>query len=155
RERLAQDPGEAVLVDPDLPAVRLATVHAVKGQEFPAVVLADASHGRRSGTPLVLVDPEGAAGLRLPLPGRRGPALAYRALQEAPQAADDAEERRIVYVAPTRARRHLTVVGRAPTKGTVMDILETGLAPDVGRRTVVVADVEPPDRGALSDLPTA
>ena len=40
-----RDPGEATLVDPDLDAVRLATVHAVKGQEFPAMVMADASHG--------------------------------------------------------------------------------------------------------------
>ena len=39
-----QDPGEATLVDPGLDAVRLTTVHGVKGQEFPAVVIADGTH---------------------------------------------------------------------------------------------------------------
>ena len=46
-----QDPGEATLVDPALDAVRLTTVHGVKGQEFPAVVIADASHAMPTDAP--------------------------------------------------------------------------------------------------------
>ena len=49
---LGADPGEAVVVEEQLDAVRLMTVHGAKGQEFPAVVMADCanrggSEGRR------------------------------------------------------------------------------------------------------------
>ncbi|HEX2506842.1 MAG TPA: UvrD-helicase domain-containing protein [Miltoncostaeaceae bacterium] len=117
-----QDPGEATLVDPDLDAVRLATIHAAKGQEYPAVVIADASHGLPSTYPAVLVDRDGGAGIRISrVGGGPTPALGYRARREAASAADAAEERRIVYVGATRAERHLAVVGRSTAGGRQAD----------------------------------
>lgn len=113
-----QDPGEATLVDPDLDAVRLATVHGVKGQEFPAVVIADASHGQPAVHPMVLVDADGEAGIRLSrIDGDPVYALGYDERRKETMAADAAEERRITYVASTRAERQLTVVGRSSAGG--------------------------------------
>ena len=74
-----QDPGEATLVDPGLDAVRLTTVHGVKGQEFPAVVIADGSHAMPTDAPMVVVDQDGSAAIRVSRVGS-GPAhaLGYR-----------------------------------------------------------------------------
>ncbi|HSJ72976.1 MAG TPA: UvrD-helicase domain-containing protein, partial [Miltoncostaeaceae bacterium] len=117
-EAADQDPGEATVVDPDLDAVRLATVHAVKGQEFPAVVLADASHGLPGTYPAVIVGPDGGAGIRVArIGGSAARALGYEERREAAAAADAAEERRLTYVAATRAERHLVVVGRSTARG--------------------------------------
>ncbi|HJZ61394.1 MAG TPA: 3'-5' exonuclease, partial [Miltoncostaeaceae bacterium] len=128
-EERRQDPGEAVLVDPSLDAVRLATVHGVKGQEFPAVVIADASHGIPGITPIVLVAPDGRAGIRAQR--RDGAAIAtpaYAELQTELSRAAEAEERRLAYVALTRAARHAAVVGRHRERGSMMAILDTPLA---------------------------
>ena len=112
-----QDPGEATVVDPDLDAVRLATIHAVKGQEYPAVVLADASHGLPGTYPAVLTDRDGAASIRVArVGGDPVYALGYADRRAAARAADEAEERRITYVAATRAERHLAVVGRSSAR---------------------------------------
>jgi ATP-dependent helicase/nuclease subunit A len=112
-----QDPGEATLVDPELDAVRLTTVHGVKGQEFPAVVIADASHGAATGAAMVVVDRHGTAGIRVSRVGAgTAHALGYSELREAEKDAEAAEERRITYVAATRAERHLVVVGRSDAR---------------------------------------
>ena len=58
----------------------------VKGQEFPAVVLADASHGLPTGTPMVIVNRDGRAGIRV-VAGRgrrRAYALGYDELRRRP-----------------------------------------------------------------------
>lgn len=117
----AQDPGEAVLVDPGHDAVRLLTVHGAKGREFPAVVLADASHGGVSSRPAVLVDRDGRCGIRVSRVGATGTsaALGHDVLAGAEKRAELAEERRIAYVALTRAERYCAVVGRSTAKGDV------------------------------------
>jgi len=112
------DPGEAVLTDPDLDAVRLATIHAVKGQEFPVVILADASHGRPGGGPQVAVASDGRAGLRAQRSvGSNRDVLGYTEIRAAQKADESAEERRVLYVALTRAERYIAVVGRAEGNG--------------------------------------
>ncbi len=91
-------------------AVQLMTVHKSKGLEFPLVVIADAAYEPRPPAAGALLDSE--LGL---LPGLKDdddnrPAawrLAY--LREA--AKDDAEDRRLLYVAATRAREKLLVSG--------------------------------------------
>ena len=148
-----QDPGEATVVDPDLDAVRLATVHAVKGHEYPAVVLADASHGLPGTYPAVLTDRDGAASIRVArVGGDPVYALGYGDRRAAARAADEAEERRITYVAATRAERHLAVVGRSSARGgtAFTTVCEALVTPPLERRVAAPAGprtrprVEPP-----------
>ncbi|MEA2297554.1 MAG: ATP-dependent helicase/nuclease subunit [Solirubrobacteraceae bacterium] len=94
-------------------AVRLMTVHAAKGLEFPVVCVADLGHGPPNGGPLILTDGE-RVGLRLPtLEGKRIEAFAYGELRRRREAAAVAEEQRIAYVAMTRARERLILSGAA------------------------------------------
>ncbi|HWH10261.1 MAG TPA: UvrD-helicase domain-containing protein, partial [Solirubrobacteraceae bacterium] len=104
-------------------AVRLMTVHAAKGLEFPVVCFADLGHGPPIGAPVVLTDGE-HVGLRLPTltGGKAAEAFAYTELRRLQGTAAVAEEQRIAYVAMTRARERLILSGAAhfahwPTPG--------------------------------------
>jgi ATP-dependent helicase/nuclease subunit A len=96
--------------EPD--AVRLMTIHASKGLEFPVVCLADLGRGGNGTPPDLLVDGE-RVGLRLArLDGSASVAcLHYEELAEERRCAESAEEERILYVAMTRARERLLVSG--------------------------------------------
>ncbi len=116
---LAKDPGESVVVDESQDAVRLLSIHAAKGLEYPAVILADTNHGAGGSSSLVLVTPDGRVGLRLRPEDGGDPLRLFelQELEEAENAANDAEERRIHYVALTRAMRRLVITGRARWSG--------------------------------------
>jgi ATP-dependent helicase/nuclease subunit A len=109
----------AARVEPDAPvegvepdAVRLMTVHAAKGLEFPVVCLADLGRQPNARTPDLLLDGE-RIGLRLMrLDGERStPALAYDELSVERRQREAEEEDRILYVAMTRARELLLLSG--------------------------------------------
>jgi ATP-dependent exoDNAse (exonuclease V) beta subunit len=109
RESEAPVEGEA------LDAVRLMTIHRAKGLEFDVVCVADLGRGPRWRAELLRVGRDGRVGLRLAEPGtgRRESALDYRTLGEERQAAEAREERRLFYVAMTRARERLILSGAA------------------------------------------
>jgi ATP-dependent exoDNAse (exonuclease V) beta subunit len=109
RESEAPIEGEA------LDAVRLMTIHRAKGLEFEIVCVADLGRGPRWPADILRVGRDGRLGLRLARPGtaRREPALHYRALGEDRFEAEAREERRLFYVAMTRARERLIVSGAA------------------------------------------
>jgi ATP-dependent helicase/nuclease subunit A len=92
-------------------AVQLMTIHKAKGLEFPVVVLADAGYtgGFRPATGYL----DHELGLLLNLYDGEAQPLSFRlaAWREAEQEA--AEERRLLYVAATRAREKLIVSGNA------------------------------------------
>ncbi len=107
RESEAPVEGEA------LDAVRLMTIHRAKGLEFETVCVADLGRGPAYSAELLRVGREGSFGLQLAEPGsgKREPALAYEALGAEQQELDQQEERRLFYVAATRARERLILSG--------------------------------------------
>ena len=106
---------EAPVEGEALDAVRLMTIHRAKGLEFDVVCVADLGRGPRWRAELMRVGRDGRFGLRLAEPGtgRRESALDYKALGEERQAAEAREERRLFYVAMTRARERLILSGAA------------------------------------------
>ncbi|HET7087386.1 MAG TPA: 3'-5' exonuclease, partial [Anaerolineae bacterium] len=93
-------------------AVQLMTVHKSKGLEFPVVVIADAGYEPRGGTDSVLIDDD--LGVLIGVSnsdGARPVAWRLASLKEA--AKEDAEDRRLLYVAATRAKEKLVVSGHA------------------------------------------
>jgi ATP-dependent exoDNAse (exonuclease V) beta subunit len=92
-------------------AVQLMTIHKAKGLEFPVVVLADAGYtGSRRSAPFYL-DQELGLALNLSDGDTQPAAFRLAAWREAEQEA--AEERRLLYVAATRAMEKLIVSGSA------------------------------------------
>jgi ATP-dependent helicase/nuclease subunit A len=110
---------EAVKAEPDAPvegvepdAVRLMSIHAAKGLEFPVVCVADLGRQPNTQTPDLLVD---GARLGVRLVGLEGegsrPALEYEELCRERRAREAEEEDRILYVAMTRARERMLLSG--------------------------------------------
>jgi ATP-dependent helicase/nuclease subunit A len=109
RESEAPVEGEA------LNAVRLMTIHRAKGLEFDIVCVADLGRTPRRPAEILRLGSDGRLGLRLARPGtgRREPVLDYRAIGDEQLQAQEREERRLFYVAMTRARERLIVSGAA------------------------------------------
>jgi ATP-dependent exoDNAse (exonuclease V) beta subunit len=136
RESEAPVEGEA------LDAVRLMTIHRAKGLEFEIVCVADLGRGPIRRAPLIRVGRDGRLGLRLAEPGtgKREAALAYNQLGEEEQRLEQEEERRLFYVAMTRARERLILSGAAkfetwPTNGgSPMAWIGPAFIPDIASR---------------------
>ncbi len=109
------DQNEAPVESEALDAVRVMTIHRAKGLEFKVVCVADLGRGPRWPPELVRIGRDGRLGLRLARPGtgRREPALAYDELGQEQRDAAGREERRLFYVAMTRARERLILSGAA------------------------------------------
>ena len=105
--------GEAPVEGEALDAVRLMTIHRAKGLEFPVVCVADLGRAPTAPGELIRIGADGRLGLRLAElgTGRTVPALDYAALSEQERARAQAEERRLMYVAATRARERLILSG--------------------------------------------
>ncbi len=97
-------------VEPD--AVRLMSIHAAKGLEFPVVCVADLGRAPYVRQPELLVEGDRIGLLLRRLDGAKGePTLDYEALAAEGRAAESEEEDRILYVAMTRARERLLMSG--------------------------------------------
>jgi len=89
--------------------VKLITIHKAKGLEFPVVVLADLSAGRKGSADAVVNRRDGTFDVRLG-PKDLGLATAgFDAATDYEALRADAESRRLLYVAATRARDRLIV----------------------------------------------
>jgi ATP-dependent helicase/nuclease subunit A len=100
---------ETVLREADDDAVRIMTVHGSKGLEFPVVVLAGLNADPNTQSPLVAWGPQRPE-IRF---GNRDngyfETAGYVDVREADLRFEDAEQRRLLYVAATRAQDHLVV----------------------------------------------
>ena len=93
-------------------AVRLMTIHSAKGLEFPVVVVADCGRRAPSAREEIIALPEGSFGFRVPdATGKLRDPTAYRNVLQAEKEASLQEQRRVLYVAMTRAADRLLVSG--------------------------------------------
>ncbi len=121
---------ESVVPEEDHDAVRIMTIHAAKGLEFPIVVFAGFNVGRRAETPALLWQDDGRPEVRfrsgLETPG-------YGALRELETLLGQHEDVRRNYVGATRARDHLVVSLYRRESGhsdahQIAEVLESGTA---------------------------
>jgi ATP-dependent exoDNAse (exonuclease V) beta subunit len=126
-----------------LDAIRLMTIHRAKGLEFPVVVVADVGRAVRPPSEIVRVTPDGRFGLRLSRAGAGGRenALDYRAIGDEQREAQEAEERRLFYVAVTRAQERLVLSGALKFEGFMGQGGSTGGGPAAWLAPAFVPDL--------------
>jgi ATP-dependent exoDNAse (exonuclease V) beta subunit len=108
--------------------VEVMTIHQAKGLEFDIVIIPQAARGARSSDKDLLVwteetDEDGTTYLRIAAQPKKGDsALAYDEIEAVNKKKDEEENKRLFYVACTRAKNALHVLGSAKRKkdGTVV-----------------------------------
>ncbi|GAB4286048.1 MAG: hypothetical protein Kow0067_09500 [Coriobacteriia bacterium] len=115
REQRAGAEGQAALAAEGVDAVRIMSIHAAKGLEFPYVVVGEIDGGdTRSSGPVSVVAHERRPVLGMQLCDDGGSTkrttLGQRAVREIASQQEEAEATRLLYVACTRAERALTIV---------------------------------------------
>jgi ATP-dependent helicase/nuclease subunit A len=150
---------EAVLPETDDDAVRIMTVHAAKGLQFPITVVAGLSTRpqRRSVGAEVAWPPEGQAIIRI---GNKVRSAAFEAWLPIDEQMSHDERIRLLYVACTRARDHLVVSLHRAVRGTVPDdparfTSAELLTVALGQLLDGLPDAAPPPHGALAEAADA
>ncbi|MDX6377904.1 MAG: hypothetical protein QOE98_2207, partial [Gaiellaceae bacterium] len=111
--RLAADrEPDALVSEEDADAVRLMTIHAAKGLQFRVVVVADAGRGAAGRSDHLVALPDGRVGIKVPdAIGQLRETSAFTEASGIDALAEDAERRRVSYVALTRAVERLIISG--------------------------------------------
>ncbi|MEA2213712.1 MAG: hypothetical protein QOF83_3660, partial [Solirubrobacteraceae bacterium] len=122
---------EAPVEGDGLDAVRLMTIHRAKGLEWPTVCVADLGRSPRPPHQILRLSADGRLGLRVHRAGvaRRVSALDYETIGAEERQADEDEERRLFYVAMTRARERLILSGATRFDGWTGAAAQTGGGP--------------------------
>ena len=110
---------EAPVEGEGLDAIRLMTIHRAKGLEFEIVCVADLGRSIRPPRGSCAMAADGASASAWPGPGTGGRERRWPTseLGEEQRAAEESEERRLFYVAMTRARERLVLSGAAKLEG--------------------------------------
>lgn len=112
RELIQSREGEAPLEAEQLRRVRLMTVHRAKGLEFGVVCVADLGKDGREDHGALRLSEDGKLGLRLSsISGGTVDTAELERIKADQKLRDEAEEKRILYVAVTRARERLVLSG--------------------------------------------
>jgi ATP-dependent helicase/nuclease subunit A len=142
-----KDEGESVLAEENLDAVRIMSIHKSKGLEFPIVILAGCQtgiEGRHSADAEAMFDwSTGLTGLRIGSISDLGGLY----ITEKTRLRNSEEQKRLLYVAMTRARENL-IISCAPSgprsSGSFLsmldDILDGSIAEAEASKTVTVGN---------------
>lgn len=130
--------GESPLAEETVDAVRLLSIHKAKGLEFPVVILAGMHSSLKGGEDQVSVIHDWSRNeIGFKVEGFRNPAAVM--LQERRLLRDEEEQKRLLYVAMTRARECLvlsgTLYGRA-NRGSFLSLVTEGMGDALGDRSV-------------------
>lgn len=140
---------EAVLPEVGVNAVRIMTMHAAKGLQFPMVIVAGMSGGFRTTSDPVVWGDDGTMHLNVCASVQ---SVDYTSVSTIEKAHTEAERVRLLYVACTRAESFLAVSGYVGAKGSWGKTLAAGTA---GVPNVVPDLVEPvrvEDSGSSSSV---
>jgi len=112
RDLVQEQEGQAPLEAEDLDAVRVMTIHRAKGLEFPVVCVADLGKTGREDDSALRINHDGRVGIRLAqMGGGSVDSASLGQIREESKLDGEEEERRIFYVAATRAQEHLVLSG--------------------------------------------
>ena len=104
---------ETPVPESDEEAVRIMTVHAAKGLEFPVVILTGLNNSRRSRVDEVIFD-DGEIEVGVGSRNSRFLTAGYEVKHQQEEVREDEEHVRLLYVATTRARDHLVLSMHRP-----------------------------------------
>jgi ATP-dependent helicase/nuclease subunit A len=140
--RLEQREGNAPTYEESANVVRLYTVHAAKGLEFPVVFVVDTAYNLRPREVGLEVDADkGVVALQVVRPDVPTPyePVPLKVLREQADAREEAEGLRKLYVALTRARDYLIVVLTDAPVNTWCRALRSALAQQLDRREASIS----------------
>ncbi|MGB7249596.1 MAG: UvrD-helicase domain-containing protein, partial [Phormidesmis sp.] len=117
-------------------AVSLMTIHGSKGLEWPVVFVPDLAHQSRSDTSVIRFESQLGLGLKLTdETGEPQKSALYALIEQQTKIKNKEEDKRIFYVAFTRARDRLILTSPKPSCG-ALTLLESGLAETVAPNAV-------------------